>query len=1348
MSDLSLRQYLKKVESLLEGGHLEEGKAHARHILSYYPKNRDAYLLLGRILIAQRHWEEAAEVLRRLLGADPLNATAHQLLSQAYAQMFQLDNALFHLERAFDQTPNDRQIIAGLRELYSRSRGQKVEKIQLTAGAVAGQYLSNGLPDQAIDILKKASQRFPERIDLKLMLALSYQAAEMHIEAAEAAVDVLKNLPFALQANRIVAEFWLAQQRPSDARLNITRIEEVDPYYAQQIVTGEVDENRYMLPELDYKRLAEREMATADPDWLGTLSRGGAAASSSAEAFGDDLSWLMEDMSNQMSRPSDPALTTIFGDEPGSPADAPAADPVDDLSGLRPEVIKRLEALKHASNHGTVISSATPPAEPAPPDLSTIDNIDLSADWQEPSIPPTSDKPRTSTGLTGLLTSLGAGGEDETWMRDVLSGGGPTEPVATQTPDNLDFLADIGLQPPISPQSGRVSTGFTDLITPVEPAPSSPTDSAEALDDFFSQLEMAEDPLDLAHNPVSFFDQLEYEEDVETGFSSQVVAALDADKVSDFNVNPTEYVQPSARTDFFQQLEYHESEEDSALIAPNTVGELRSELVEGLDDASDPLAWMREVEIEYDENALNPFDAAAALDESGLMAPTEAPQDPLQWARQHEDVEVEPDPDDDPLAWMKSMGIEEVSAPLQEGVELGEALHMERVNTNEIHTYLEPQAAAEEQTTMTNDSNWQDDDLDSFDWLNEDADASAEEQLPSAAMPDWLDEAPTPAPAETSTGFTSMLDRLDPTSQAADDLSWMDKFNTNYLTDEEAADAAMSVESFNFDDFGSGDLASEEFTFDEAAASPTDDFASAFEMDTLQGADWLDSIGGDTSDVASFDEEPVAANEFGPMDEPPMSGDEFNFMAADDSQPDEFGFDESELEAFGTPDAELSEEPIAMNDFSFMTEEGASADEFGFDESELEAFGTPDAELSEEPIAMNDFSFMTEEGASADEFGFDEGELEAFGTPDAELSEEPIAMNDFDFMTEEGASADEFGFDEGELEAFGTPDAELSEEPIAMNDFSFMTEEGASADEFSFDEGELTEHPIVVNDFDFTAGTDLVSDELDEVLYQQEDTSFGFSTEELDVFSEGVQPAEAYAGDPNAADFTLEDDPERVDWFSDEQPIMSAEDEPNWLNAIKTGGEPNETDFALEDDEEAFEEGYAVASTPVDVEQAALEDDFAPAATVDENIAANAPDWLNSMVPGLDVDYENLPSDELIEEEFVLDGDYRSRSLEGFDAVNAGYDWLDELVEEETSNMLPVSAPPPVPVPLPPVPDFSRIAEPQPAPAAAAPTPVTRSFVFTAPPPWVERLRAMLGGGASTAVDEFDDFDFDDDDLK
>lgn len=327
-----------------------------------------------------------------------------------------------------------------------------------------------------------------------------------------------------------------------------------------------------------------------------------------------------------------------------------------------------------------------------------------------------------------------------------------------------------------------------------------------------------------------------------------------------------------------------------------------------------------------------------------------------------------------------------------------------------------------------------------------------------------------------------------------------------------------------------------------------------------------------------------------------------------------------------------------------------------------------------------------------------------------------------------------------------------------VNEFGFSTEAGA--DEFGFDEGELTDLPIAANDFDFTAGTDLISDDLDEVLQsEQEATGFGFSTEELNLFDEEAQPVGAYADQPTADDYAdaLDDEAERVDWFSEEQPIMSAEDEPSWMRAIKSGSEPNEADFTLEEEAFTLEDGFeldeafaldeelAMASLPVDAAPQGADEAFARGQTADDNIAANAPDWLNSMVPGLDVDYENLPSEDLIEDEFVIDEAYRSRSMEGFDAVNEGYDWLDDLVEEETSNTPAVSAPPPVP--LPPVPDFSRRAEPQPAPAAVVPPAATRSFVFAAPPPWLERLRAMLGAPA-TVKDEFEDFDFDDEDLK
>jgi hypothetical protein len=428
---------------------------------------------------------------------------------------------------------------------------------------------------------------------------------------------------------------------------------------------------------------------------------------------------------------------------------APGAAVSEDTGGLRSE------APQGAPNRSTAAASAES-ISAGSSDL-PADDIDLSSDWMK-EVPPFPEAELRSEGFTGLLSSLGAGGEDETWMREVFSGGGPTEPVAAQTPDNFDFLADISAQPNTSSQDDRVSTGFTDFITPVEPVPSLPTDSDQALEDFFSQIEGSEDPLDLPRVG-SFFDELEYNDSAEAGFSSQGVAALDEEKVSGVSFGSVDYAQ-SAPVDFFQQLEYSESEEDSAVIAPNTVGELRSEWGGAAEGEDDPLAWMREAEIEYDENAVDPFAEAAALDESGLMAPTDAPQDPLAWARQ-QNVEVEEEQDEDPLAWMKQMGLESAELLKEDA-----ALAVEQAAADELSAYVEAKDAEKGQTAMTDSSNWLDDDLDDFDWLSEDA-LEEEDSLQTAADLDWLEE-PPPTP-EPSTGFTSMLDRLESTAEASED---------------------------------------------------------------------------------------------------------------------------------------------------------------------------------------------------------------------------------------------------------------------------------------------------------------------------------------------------------------------------------------------------------------------------------------------------------------------------------------------------------------------------------------------------------------------------------------------------
>ncbi|MEL6149624.1 MAG: hypothetical protein AAFR56_08360, partial [Chloroflexota bacterium] len=125
---------------------------------------------------------------------------------------------------------------------------------------------------------------------------------------------------------------------------------------------------------------------------------------------------------------------------------------------------------------------------------------------------------------------------------------------------------------------------------------------------------------------------------------------------------------------------------------------------------------------------------------------------------------------------------------------------------------------------------------------------------------------------------------------------------------------------------------------------------------------------------------------------------------------------------------------------------------------------------------------------------------------------------------------------------------------------------------------------------------------------------------------------------------------------------------------------------------------------------------------------ASAPDWLNAMVPGLDLDY-NARTDEPVESEFVQAARHRARETTEFSAVKPqrDFEWLVEIVDKEGQ------------------------------PAAA---PVRRRrFVFTNPPLWLRRNRPAQPSPLDDLADdgtlpedpewldgEFeDDFDFDDD---
>jgi hypothetical protein len=109
--------------------------------------------------------------------------------------------------------------------------------------------------------------------------------------------------------------------------------------------------------------------------------------------------------------------------------------------------------------------------------------------------------------------------------------------------------------------------------------------------------------------------------------------------------------------------------------------------------------------------------------------------------------------------------------------------------------------------------------------------------------------------------------------------------------------------------------------------------------------------------------------------------------------------------------------------------------------------------------------------------------------------------------------------------------------------------------------------------------------------------------------------------------------------------------------------------------------------------------------------AQNAPDWLNSMVPGLDLDFEA--------EEDVEEATPAATTTSASPTRRKDFEWLETIVTEETQQRATPAAPPPPPPSLPDVPT---------APAAQGVGERMRRFIFKDVPTW------MRGGTPAATV--------------
>ncbi len=1321
MAEVSLRNYQKQVEAYLRNERLEEAVAHSSHILGRYPKNATSYRVLGAALLRQGRHEEAEEIYRRLLGVYPNDYEANANLSRIYEALGQTDYALWYAERALDQRPNDRQTNERLRNLVHRVQGVRLNKIQLTAGAVANQYLKAGRTEQAIELLQGALAESPDRADLRLRLAQAFWQAGAAVEAAETALEVLQTLPYAAEANEILAQLWLSEDRPSDAQRYLSRIEAVAPYEALALALGSTPEDdAYAIDELNFAQYAA-SVDVDNPDWLESLGEDDFQTSEMPPInLDDDQATETYDIDE---------LLSGFDLEEEPAADEPTSADVEDL-------FSDLDDLD---------------AEPAQQGTGLTDLLGFDVEEEDREAEPPSE--RAPTGLTGLLNLPD---EDEAEAEEDLS---LDDLFASIQAEEGDLFGEEDETPSEPSSSGTILFDDQDDDFPAEqPAAEAPPSTT----DFFGDLPDDWDPRAAEELASRFVDEppAEGEDLLTEQFPDNTDWEMDSAPAEE---SPVDEADPLA------WMRESGIEFDEQALGGTVLFDDEDEPSTIESDEADPLAWMQQSGIEYqggDSNLFDipeeelrgavpppddtmefddpqgppppadmlyeePDDPEAAGDEwladddildemLNLEALTDDPGQPdeaaddlfadMDWQATMNDQPERPENDNppgddnfewldddqfqdelppaedemgDPMAWLNEVGAELAD---EEAEDEAEPLEDPMAWLNEVGAELDedaPESGFDPQTSVTDmfaDSGpLEQQQMGATDYLSE----GGEEDSPQQEPPESQEEPRTP------TGLTGMLSRADeipPQAADADDesateaeLDWLSELEgeqpeaqaLDWLSDESGE--APPAEGMDWGELGpafTDQLPDVEGDQQPEEAAPWSAFEQGFteEMDSDE-LNWL-------ADEPQMQEDPWAGLGSEPQPtaedpgEPPADADDWldAFQQEDSEELDWL----SALDEDAEPPAEAPEpaEPIS-----------AEEDPFGFGELAAEE---PEAEPAADAAWLDDL--MMEDSREEDPFAAPQEPQEEEAEPAAanwlnefapsgdipEGAEEEDFFASFDAGLEDESLEDDLIGTYGEQaeDTFPVSEADLNwldategdeEEPLDFDmpggePLPFEEERPAAREElpdWDAQEDDITPAPTGMTDFLQTIRDDEVeapsfSEAPEEEFFAEE--AFAAQTEPSaqegdfdwgDLDSGFEDEAELAPGEP-AAEAGWLDDFDEFEEEGDFFPAAAAEEEPT---------------PALDTADDAYEE-EALYDEPGEYEE---ELDFAP--------TDNVPDWLNAMVPGLDINY-TAEEDAPIEDRYEEGVSHRARILtESERSVTSTSDfrWLQDIVDEEIS---------------------------------------------------------------------------------
>jgi tetratricopeptide (TPR) repeat protein len=460
MAKVSLRAYNREIETMMDRGHLDEAVAHCRHILKTFPKHLETYRLLGKVYLEQKQYADAVDIFSRALVAEPNDFVAHVGMSIIRDEENKLDDAIWHMERAFETQPSNAAIQAELQRLYGRREGIQPARVRMTRGALAHMYVQGELYPQAISEIKSILNEDAGRSDMQALLAIAHFRSGQKNEAADVAAALLRRYPYCLDANRVLVEI-LGAERPENAQAYRQRVVELDPYAAQVndsvFQSNEVPDAAVTLEHLDWNG----QPVGMQTDW-GTTQ---AIRLDSGKARDEQPDWLRGERSpaDTASPPPQPKPVPAFDESEPSPA-TPTAD--EDIPGF-------LRAAGWGASTGAIDESRSMFAdelEPAP--AQPIEQGDL-PDWVKAMAPTEAMQPpaEEEEELPDWINKIGAGtlgasvssesGDQPDWLGGMEAS---SQPEAQASGDQPDWLTQ-----PDQPETSPTTSGEqSDLLAGME----------------------------------------------------------------------------------------------------------------------------------------------------------------------------------------------------------------------------------------------------------------------------------------------------------------------------------------------------------------------------------------------------------------------------------------------------------------------------------------------------------------------------------------------------------------------------------------------------------------------------------------------------------------------------------------------------------------------------------------------------------------------------------------------------------------------------------------------------------------------------------------------------------------